>query len=226
MANYKCFANYHMTPEEFGFWEVCRSLSHKFKGKLIFDGRNIADCFGDTGKGVAYRLAKKLCVKGWFVCLKKSKKNGRPNGTNTPTEYRVLSHEEWVKEHSKKHCKSPVPESGQAHTCGETSPVPESRMACTGIENEPVPDSGHSTEYTSILNKQLTDEFRDIPKETLLQALSEMAGQDARSAEAVQPVPESGQAEARRAQFEFMRTHGGSDSVWRALKAEFEPNVV
>jgi hypothetical protein len=27
---FKCFANLHMTPAEFGFWEVCRSVTYKW----------------------------------------------------------------------------------------------------------------------------------------------------------------------------------------------------
>jgi hypothetical protein len=97
----KCYANYHLTPEEFGFWEVCRSLSFKFKGKLIFDGRHIAAYFGDTGKNTIYRLAKRLQDKGWFVCTKKTTRD--KHNLQTPTEYQVLSWYNFVgmKDHGK-----------------------------------------------------------------------------------------------------------------------------
>jgi len=144
----KCFANYHLTPEEFGFWEVCRSLSFKFKGNLIFDGRHIAACFGDTGKNTIYRLAKQLQDKGWFICTKKTRRDKRH--LQTPTEYQVLSHEQWVKRHPKK-CL--VPESGP-----DASDLWSSFQEQSGPRNgnDLVPEPGHSTEYTPITeNKAL-----------------------------------------------------------------------
>ena len=147
----KCFANCHMTPEEFGFWEVCRSLTYKkFNCHLIFDGRNMADNFGDTGKHTAYRLVKSLCKKGWLVCTKKSIHNGK-GGHSTSAEYDVVSHEEWTSKRGIKHCKSPVLEPVQV----ENSTVLESKRTSPGIEtnqswnrNEPVLEPVHSTVYT------------------------------------------------------------------------------
>jgi len=140
----KCFANCHLSPAEFGFWEVCRSLSHKFKGKLIFDGRTIAGYFAQgTNKSVAYRLARELCTKGWFVRTKKSKRG--KDGLWDGTEYQVLSHAEWTAKHGVNHC-SPVRENGQDQSARTDQSSPE-------IENSPVRKSGHSTENTSLLRK-------------------------------------------------------------------------
>jgi hypothetical protein len=145
-----------MTPEEFGFWEVCRSLTYKkFNCHLIFDGRNMAANFGDTGKHTAYRLVNNLCKKGWLVCTKKSTHNGK-GGHSTSAEYDVISHDEWVRKHGTKFCKSPVLEPVQA----ENSTVLESKRTSTGIEtnqswnrNEPVLEPVHSTVYTPTVHK-------------------------------------------------------------------------
>jgi hypothetical protein len=106
----KCFANCHMTPEQFGFWNLCRSLSYPFNYNLVFDGRTIASYFEGTGKNTAYRLANKLCKMGWLVCTKKSKRG--KDGLWDSAEYQVLSHEEWLAKDEKRKCKLPVPEAG------------------------------------------------------------------------------------------------------------------
>ena len=138
----KCFANCHLTPEEYGFWDVCRSLSYRFKGNLIFDGRTVAGYFGDTGKNTAYRLCKLLCAKEWLVCTKKSVHNGK-GGHNTHAEYKVLSHDEWLAKHGTKHCKSPVPESGLEQAEGPFDESQNRDSASPRTGNEPVPEPGH-----------------------------------------------------------------------------------
>lgn len=186
MATKKCFANYHLTPEEFGFWEVCRSLSFKFKGKLIFDGRHIAAYFGDTGKNTIYRLAKQLQDKGWFICTKKTRRDKRH--LQTPTEYQVLSHEQWAKRHPKK-CL--VLESGP-----DASDLWSSfqEQSGPGIGNDLVPEPGHSTENTPITENKALLRSSD-PSSVNGKKWPELgmeAGHEHGSAEKVRLVPKSG----------------------------------
>jgi hypothetical protein len=77
----KCFAHYHMTPAEYGLWDVCRSLSHE-SGILYFSGRNVAARFKGLGKTGAYNLAASLVESGWFQILKDSVR--RKDGTWSP----------------------------------------------------------------------------------------------------------------------------------------------
>jgi hypothetical protein len=122
---YKCFANRHLTATEYALYDVCRSLSHQ-KNILYFDGRKIAAQFMKMSKSTAYRTAESLQAKGWFRLLKD--KQRRHDGTFSPRQYRVLSHEEWIERHPQQ-CPDPVPNSN--------SPVPSE-----GLErDEPVPNS-------------------------------------------------------------------------------------
>ncbi len=192
---FKCFANLHMTPAEFGFWEVCRSVTHKWDYHLIFDGRDIAENFDGIGKDVAYRLTKKLCNKGWFVCTKKPKQG--QGGKYCSAEYKVLSHEEWADKHGTRHCRKP-----------RTSPVAEMRMALeTAPENQsrkrepssrenanhPVAETRHSTEDPPLLNTKPSEELRVLPKElrVLPKSTPSLDGKEG-----------------------TQKTHGDSDKVW------------
>lgn len=92
-----CFPNRHMRPEEYALWNVSRSLSHE-SGLLYFDGPEIAALFEDTGKDRIYRAAKALTEKGWFKLLAPKRRNPT-TGLWLPSQYNVLSSEEWAKEH-------------------------------------------------------------------------------------------------------------------------------
>ena len=183
----KCFANYHLTPEEFGFWEVCRSLSYKFKGKLIFDGRTLASYFGDTGKNTIYRLAKQLQSKGWFVCTKKTKRD--KNHLQTPTEYQVLSHEQWAEKHTEKQRHCLVPESGPDDSNLWSQ---NQERSGPGNGNDLVPEPGHSTEYTSLLNKRPAEELRPATREPLKKRILIEAENEHGNADKGALVPEPG----------------------------------
>jgi hypothetical protein len=164
----KCYANIHLTPAEFGFWEVCRSLTYKFNYHLIFDGRDMAENFDKTGKDVAYRLAKKLCKKGWFVCTQKAKRGKGEKYVSA--EYNVLSHDEWAKKHDKKHCRKPhVSPVAEMRTAIETNPEHQSRkreQSSRGNANDPVAETRHSTEYPSLLKTKASEELRGNAKLT------------------------------------------------------------
>ncbi len=90
----QCFANKHMKFDEFGFWNVCRSLSHPFNNRLVFDGRKLAQHFADENKNHAYNVLERLVAKGWIVLLQKSKRG--QTGLWSPSTYQILSHEEWA----------------------------------------------------------------------------------------------------------------------------------
>jgi hypothetical protein len=186
----KCFANCHMTPEEFGFWEVSRSLSYKFNGKLIFDGRTLAYYFGDTGKNTIYRIAKQLQSKGWFVCTKKPKQ--AQGGKYCSAEYRVLDHTEWVEKHGIRHCKTPVPESGLEQEVNTPGQSQNREPSSPRIGNHPVPEPGHSTEETPLLWKKPSEELRSAKQEPLKDRILIEAENEHGNAEKVRPVPEPG----------------------------------
>jgi hypothetical protein len=60
--NKACFAHHHLTMEEYGLWTHARQLAHD-SGIFYFDGRKIAQRFGETGKNAAYRVGKNLIRK-------------------------------------------------------------------------------------------------------------------------------------------------------------------
>jgi hypothetical protein len=90
----KCYANFHMCPEEYALWSVSRRLSRK-TGILYFDGRKFAKYFEDTGKDRVYRAARGLWRKGWFELIAPAVRDKR-TGLFSSTQYRVLSEEEWA----------------------------------------------------------------------------------------------------------------------------------
>lgn len=85
-----------MTAQQYGFWDVCRALAHQ-SGTLFFNGPGIAARFQGMHKSTAYNLADALTAAGWFKLTKESTR--RRDGTFSPKQYRVLSHEEWAEEH-------------------------------------------------------------------------------------------------------------------------------
>src|ERR1700730_4965799 len=92
----RCFANRHMTPEEYGVWDVLRSVSHS-TGTLYFDGRDVAGYFAGTGKNTVYRIVKSLVKKGWLIVQVAGRNTS--NGLYVSTQYQVLSHAEWTEIH-------------------------------------------------------------------------------------------------------------------------------
>jgi hypothetical protein len=127
-----CFAHDHLTCAEYGLWTLGRELSHK-TNVLYFDGRNMAKRFRGGSRSTMYRLMHGLIDSGWFVVL--VPRTRKANGQWSAHALRVLSHEEWAKEHKGK-CKT-EPENDER-------PVPESKGACPKIEGQPVPRAGHS----------------------------------------------------------------------------------
>src|SRR6185503_16462398 len=102
MTQANCFAHHHMTPAEYGFWQLCRDLSAK-KGILYFDGRNMVGRFAGTrrngqSKDYFYGLEKRMIGKGWFEIIERRRRN-KASGLWMASMYRVLSHSEWVAKH-------------------------------------------------------------------------------------------------------------------------------
>jgi hypothetical protein len=131
-----------MTPEEYGLWDVCRSVSHK-TGTLYFDGRTIAGYFSGTGKDVIYRIVKSLVKKGWLL-VQVAGRNSR-NGLYVPTQYQVLSPEQWTEDHAHD-CLASDPEEARVSS-RETptgpvselpSPVLKPRLVQSGKPEQPV----------------------------------------------------------------------------------------
>ena len=90
--------HYYMSPSEYGFYLVCRSLSQD--GVLQFNGTELAAQFGPMSENAAYERAKALEFGGWFVRLKKKVK--RPGGIRATRQYRILSYREWADQHPEK----------------------------------------------------------------------------------------------------------------------------
>ena len=90
-ARPSCYANHHMTVSEYGFYDICRSLSAS--GILYFDGRGIAKRFRKMSKDHPYKLLKAVKDEGWFYEVTPPRKNRY--GKFSSGHYRVLSHEEW-----------------------------------------------------------------------------------------------------------------------------------
>jgi hypothetical protein len=143
MSKNKCFANRHMTPEEYALWDVSRQISHH-TGTLYFDGRAMAARFADTKKDCIYRIARALVTKGWYEVISPRTRNKR-TGLYAPAQYRVLSAEEWAKNHPHE-CLMPSESSLEIQTGNQSGkqdrhqsgnpepPVWKSRTSCLEIQ--------------------------------------------------------------------------------------------
>jgi hypothetical protein len=150
--NTQCFAQRHMGPAGFGLWSQCRMLAHK-TGRLFFDGRGMAARFKDTSKDHVYRTLARLVNDGWCELLEERKR--RADGTWTPSVYRVLSHEDWVKKYGRKTCNTgwedtlegaqPVAPVRLAPVAlARLAPVAASDPACRTLRTSPVAPARHS----------------------------------------------------------------------------------
>lgn len=94
-STHECAPHYHMTPGEYGFYLVCRSLSQD--GVLQFNGRALAAQFGSMSKNTPYERARSLEYGGWFVRLPTKAK--RQGGVRATRQYRILTYEAWAEKH-------------------------------------------------------------------------------------------------------------------------------
>lgn len=130
MSERRCFANFHMRPEEYALWDVSRSLSRE-TGILYFDGRKMAARFEGGSKSRMYRIAKQLLEKGWYEVIAPGVRDRR-TGLYTSTQYHVLSAEEWAARYP--------------HVCGADA-HPENGSGARGTANGPVrATSGRETQ--------------------------------------------------------------------------------
>jgi hypothetical protein len=211
----QCFAHHHMTPAEYGFWELCRNLSNK-TGILYFDGRNMVKRFAGTprngrSKNYYYTLIEGLTKKGWAELLEPRKRN--QGGMWKASVYRVLSHGEWTDKHGTSKCKdapedSPVPIGDS--TCpdngnGTVAPVliagassPDRRGIQSLEARVPVPLSGHNLMFKpDVVNlKAQTDAKPKLPTCPDSRTRLNEEGQETKCPSAHQfipPVPTVGQ---------------------------------
>ena len=122
----KCYANVHMTPQQYGVYEAIKSLSIKTK-VFYMNAKTLAACFRDRGPSVCRNLVKSLEASGWLKILRKPTRNSR--GIHTATQYQVVSHEEWVKKNGTKECRKIKIQISEED--GEQS-VESSAPGCTG----------------------------------------------------------------------------------------------
>lgn len=132
----KCHANYHHTPAENGFWNVCRAMSHD-SGLLYFDGRTMVKHFrvkprNGLSKDYFYSLLKSLIDTGWYEQVEPRRRNPA-SGFWMAGVYRVLSHDEWIARFGKDQC---FPNNFDASPVGITghAPVVTAGLVPVGIE--------------------------------------------------------------------------------------------
>lgn len=152
----KCFANLHLTPEEYGLWEYLRSVSHS-TGIAYLSGRRIASDFVDTNKNTIYRLIDRLFEKSWleeFSAFYRTK-----SGMYVPRSAKVLTHDQWVVRYGRADCR-PVPKSGQVEPVPVSSlsrnrdtPVPNLGRSCPEIGNNTAVDSAVNSEKVGVVEK-------------------------------------------------------------------------
>jgi len=192
----KCFTNYHLTPAEFGLWEICRSLSHQ-TGILYFNGPGIAARFKDTGKNTIYNIAAALTQKGWLRLLKDSVR--RRDGMFSPRQYRVLTHEEWATEHPNQ-CGLTVPEIGN----GTKSPFPLGDSPFP-LDDSPFPNPGNILIGNTETNQPTTypDYLKPFPKSGMDEFVgrflkpkkrAQRCESDSGATRTGAPIPKTGQA--------------------------------
>ncbi len=144
----KCYTSQHLQPKEYGLWEVCMRLTSGGRNTLYFDGRMMASRFAHTSKSAVYRIVSRLVDCGWLRPLNGS---GRKVASDTrryePTEYQVLSHSDWVKEHGTAECASPKIGNGVG-----MEPVPVLEDSIPENDKIPFPKMGHSFVSSSVKN--------------------------------------------------------------------------
>jgi len=86
-----------MTATEYAVYDVCRAMAARHDGIVFFSGPKIAMKFRSMSRNTPYAALKSLERDGWFKLMKAPGR--RPDGTRTPTHYRVLTHEEWCASH-------------------------------------------------------------------------------------------------------------------------------
>jgi hypothetical protein len=177
----KCYAQRHMSPAEYGFWDQCRKLAHSTR-ILHFDGRAMAKRFKqDRGSGyrTMYRLRDSLVEAGWLVEVDNNCR--KTDGTFENKSYLVLSHAEWATAHGERDCRKslwsdeeniePVTSLSQARLFASdttvTGPVTSVSSACDKTGADPVTPASHRLNKTSLTINQ--SDHNQIDRSTLNQ---------------------------------------------------------
>jgi hypothetical protein len=150
-----CFANLHMTLEEFALWTVCLAMSYH-SGVLYFDGRELAKRFEGVAKNRIYRTRDGLIKKGWFVLLRERRR--AETGIWESAQYRVLTAEEWAKKHPHT-CKNIDPGSITGQASSPTSGTGDQGL----LRNYPgsITQLSCPTSGTYLTEENLTEEKRE-----------------------------------------------------------------
>ena len=99
----RCFESQHMHPREWGLLHVLQRVTKGCKSILFFDGPTIATWFTGVSKSAIYESKDRLVDDGWLVPLNgKGRKRRSGSKRFESTQYRVLSHDEWIKTHKGK----------------------------------------------------------------------------------------------------------------------------
>jgi hypothetical protein len=117
-----CSERRHMTPEEFGIWTYARMVSFT-SGIFYASRRKTAQQFADTTKTTIQRLTQSLLEKGWLEKMDTPARDG--DGNYVCKRYKVLTHEQWVKNHPGK-----CPDFRTGNKSSEQAAVPISGPAC------------------------------------------------------------------------------------------------
>lgn len=181
-----CEPRRHLTVEEYGLYVYVLRVSFR-SGVLFADARRISREFADTGKDTIYRLFKQLTKKGWLRIVKPAKR--QVNGLFSATEYKPVSHDDWIKTHRGKCPVEPVRKSrlddgveADLNLSGnQDDPVWKSRSTCLEIANDLSgnPDIDlevDSLNKTSLKKNTTTEGETERASRTKLLALEEREG--------------------------------------------------
>lgn len=140
----RCYGSQHLHPREWGLLDVLLRITHGGERTLFFNGCNVATWFSGASKSSIYRSVHILESEGWLIPENGSgRKRAEGSARYEATRYRVLTHDEWVKKHGTKQCKTtpdePVPSTGME----SPEPFPKSQNSIPKIE------SSHSQNHES-----------------------------------------------------------------------------
>lgn len=149
----KCYANYHMSPEEYGLWTHLREISSRSDYVYYLDDRSIARRF-QASKNSINRVRRSLAEKGWFGKDFARGFQRAEDGRFQSQKATILSHDEWAQENS-----------GRTTACHEfkTGPVPESKSG-----NQDVIGNINTDTYLPNSNRTFQTGHNPIPNGTYM----------------------------------------------------------
>jgi hypothetical protein len=146
-----CHERRHMNPAEFGLWTYALTVS--WSSGIFYAGlRSTAEQFGNTNKNVIARIVQSLEKKGWLEKINTPGRDG--DGNYLCKQYRVLTHDRWVKKHP-----GTCPDSGTGkHSSLAPVPVPVPQPVPSPVP-PPVPNPGSSIERKYLKERLETPSF-------------------------------------------------------------------